>query len=675
MKAVILAGGFGTRLKEVVKDVPKPMAMIAGKPFLEHQIHALKEQGVTDIILAVHYMSEKIKSYFGKGIRFGVGITYSEEEVPLGTAGAIKRAERYIDDTFLVLNGDTYSGINLERFLDFHKAKRSNATVSLTKVKDSSQYGKITLKDNKIVNFGEKTEAGEGLINSGIYIFEPIIFDYIEPEKKNSLEREVFPKMVQENKLYGYVCDNYFMDIGRPETYFQFKKDILETMVMTPEESVREAMKKMSKNGIDLVLVNDAHKKFFGVANNRILKEYLLKGGNLEDCLEGAIIHDPIIAKIDDEESRISELLMSGINHLPILDKEGKVTDVRFRIEEIKSEVFPIIRGKAPLRISFAGGGTDVPHFFEKYGGVVINATIDKYCHATVTKRADSKIIINSDMHNEEVVLDCSKKLEYNGKFDIVKSVVNIVNPEYGFEIYLHNDIPPGRGLGSSASLAVLLTKILSELKGIKYSDDKIAEIAYNAEREELKIKGGWQDQYAAVTGGFSFMEFNGDKTLIYPLRLKEEIIEELNSRLLLCYVGKEHFSGELHKKQEKSFSEDEISVANNLNELKKIAIDIKDCLLSSNPEKIGSLLHESWMNKKTIDKEISNQKIDELYDIGRKNGADGGKLLGAGGGGYILFSYPPRRRNTLVRALEDSGGQILNFNFEFNGTRTWTAK
>lgn len=675
MKAIILAGGFGTRLKEVIRDVPKPMAMIAGKPFLEHQIHTLKEQDITDIILAVHYMPEKIKSYFGDGRRFGVDITYSEEEIPLGTAGAIKRAERYIDDTFFVLNGDSYSKINLEKFLDFHKAKRSTATISLTKIKDSSQYGSVILKENKISNFNEKTELGEGLINSGVYIFEPIIFDSINADKQISLEKEIFPKLVQENKLYGYVYDDYFMDIGRPETYFQFRKDILEDLVMHPEDTVRGAMNKISQNGIDFILINNKQQKFFGVANNRILKEYLLKGGNLEDELKIAAIHDPIIAKTDDEECKISELLMSGINHLPIIDQEGRVTDVKFRVEDIKSEVFPVIRGKAPLRISFAGGGTDVAHFFEKYGGVVINATIDKYCHATIMKRADSKIIINSDMKTEETILDCNKKLIYDGKFDIIKSVVNILKPGCGFEINFHNDIPPGRGLGSSASFAVLLIKILSELKGMKYGDDKIADIAYKVEHEELGIKGGWQDQYAAVTGGFNWMEFNGDKTLIYPLRLKEEVIEELNSRLLLCYVGAEHFSGDLHKKQEKSFLEDENAVANRLNNLKRIAIDIKDCLLLNNPEKIGTFLHESWMNKKSVTKEISNKKIDELYETGITNGADGGKLLGAGGGGYILFSYSPKKRNTLVKALEDKEGEILNFNFEFKGTRTWTVK
>ena len=171
MKAVIFAGGFGTRLKSVVKDVPKPMALIAGKPFLEHQIRFLKEQGITDIILTIYYMADKIKSYFGDGKRFGVDITYSEEEFPLGTGGAIKKAEKYIDDSFFVLNGDSYSQIDLKEFLEFHKSRKSNFSISLTTSKNFIDYGNVIIDGNKIVEFSEKAHSGNNLINTGVYIF------------------------------------------------------------------------------------------------------------------------------------------------------------------------------------------------------------------------------------------------------------------------------------------------------------------------------------------------------------------------------------------------------------------------------------------------------------------------------------------------------------------------
>lgn len=679
MKAVILAGGFGTRLKEVVYDVPKPMALVAGKPFLEHQIRFLRDNGITDIILAVYYMSDKIKSYFGDGTKFKVNITYSEEEIPLGTAGAVKKAQKYIDDTFLVLNGDSYSQINLAEFLEFHKSKKSNFTISLVKSKDSLNYGTTLLDGSKITAFCEKNQPcetnGEFFINSGIYIFEPKIFDYIEPDKNVSFEKEIFPRLSKEGLLYGFTYEGYFMDIGRPETYEHFRKNILESIIMKSEDSVRKAMENITETGIDLIFVVDEQRKILGVINDRIIKEFMLRGGGIENKISDAMIKDlDKIYKIGEDESKIKEFFSAGTRHVPVVDELGRLVDVRFRAEEIKSESFPIIRGKSPLRISFAGGGTDLPYFFEKYGGVVINATIDKYCHATLIKRADKKIIINSDL-GDELILNSKNELIYDGKFDLIKSIIKIMNPDFGFEIYLHNDVPPGRGLGSSASLAVLIVSLISYMCGVKYDDKKIAEIAYKAERDELNIKGGWQDQYAALTGGFNFMEFDKDKTLIYPLRIKEEMINELNNHLLLCYIGKSHTSGDVHKSQEISFKQNEIVLAAHLNDLKKIAVEIKDALLTNNLEKIGNLLNESWENKKKLDSNISNPLIDSLYEVGIKNGAYGGKLLGAGTGGYILFFISPKRRNQVTAALQRANGEIMNFNFDFKGTHVWSAK
>jgi len=367
-------------------------------------------------------------------------------------------------------------------------------------------------------------------------------------------------------------------------------------------------------------------------------------------------------------------MLLGGVRHLPVLDELGRIVDVKFRLEELKTGKFPVVKGKAPLRISFAGGGTDISYFFEKYGGVVINATIDKYCRATAVKRADHKIIINSDIDGE-FEINSKKDIEYNGKFDLIKALIKLMDPNFGFEIYIHSDLPPGRGLGSSATFAVLIASILNHFMEKKYDDYKIAEIAYKAEHQELGIKGGWQDQYAAVTGGFNFMEFTKDKTIIYPLKLREKVINELNHHLLLCYVGKSHFSGDLHEKQEENFREKEKELLENLKNLKVKAIEIKDSLLTNNIKKIGHTLNESWENKRKLSANISNPKIDELYGVGLKNGAYGGKLLGAGGGGYILFFYFPKKRNQLVKALENSGGEIMNFNFDFNGTQVWSFK
>ena len=674
MKAVILAGGLGTRLKEVVRDVPKPMALIVGKPFLEHQIRSLEKQGIEDIILAVHYGANIIKSHFGNGLRWSVNLTYSEEETPLGTAGAIKKAEKYINNTFFVLNGDSYSKMNLRDFLEFHQSKNSKATVSLVKkLDDSSHYGNAILKENKIIEFSEKNDNVGKFVNGGIYLFEPDIFNWIKEGKKTSLEEEVFPELAQRKELWGYPHSEYFIDIGRPETYLQFKKDFLETMTLGPENTIREALQKIIENENKLILVNDGEGKFKGVLPERIIKEYLAIEKSSPDEKVGNVYVEPDeIAKEGDEET-IKETLAKGVNHLPIINKQGKIIDVRFRSEEIREEPFPEISGKAPLRISFAGGGTDKERVFEKYGGLIISSTIGKYCHATIIKRADLKIIIDSDLE-DEVILNHGE-LKYNGKHDLVKAVTNIIKPDFGFEIYSHNDVPPGRGLGSSASFSVLIAKLIGEMQEESHSDYDLAKIAYEAERKELGIRGGWQDQYAAITGGFNFMEFNKERSIINPLRLKGPISSALNDRLVLCYIGKEHDSGEMHEDQDENLKQNEEHAVKRLSNLKRIAVETKNSLLTGDLDRIGELLHESWENKRKMGEYLSNQKIDELYEIGRDNGAYGGKLLGAGGGGYMLFYVPPRKRNNLVNALENESKEIMNFNFEFEGTQVWKSK
>ena len=430
----------------------------------------------------------------------------------------------------------------------------------------------------------------------------------------------------------------------------------------------------MAKSGINIILITDEQKKLLGVLTDRAIRDLILKGINLDDNIERVMIKDPITVKTTDPPEKISGLLISGINYLPVVDENGILRNVEFRSEKIKTESFPIIRGKAPLRISFAGGGTDVPYFFEKYGGIVINATIDKYCYATIIKRADSKIIIISDM-GEELIIGSKKDIKYDGKFDLLKATINIMKPDFGFEIYLRNDIPPGRGLGSSATLAVLVISLLSYLQDLHYDDYKVAELAFKAERDELKIGGGWQDQYAAITGGFSFIEFNKETNIIYPLKLKEDFIHELTEHLLLCYVGKSHYSADIHLSQEETFSKKEEEMVENLNYLKNLAKKIKDCLLTNELETMGKLLQESWENKRKLSSQISNSQIDYLYETGMKNGAYGGKLLGAGGGGYILFLHSPKKRNNLKKALEKAGGEILPFNFDFNGTKIWSVK
>lgn len=218
MEAIVLAGGFGTRLKEVVSDVPKPMAPVNGKPFLEYLIKDLGEKGIRHIILAIGYKKEIIKEYF-KNRYENIEITYSEELTPLGTGGAIKKALKSAKeaDVFIV-NGDTFFDVDLKGMKEFHTEKKSTLTVAVKEMKNFDRYGSLVIKENRIIEFEEKKKKAKGKINGGIYLIKKDLLNRIEKENFS------FEKKVLEDKRiekYSYKSKGYFIDMGIPEDYFK----------------------------------------------------------------------------------------------------------------------------------------------------------------------------------------------------------------------------------------------------------------------------------------------------------------------------------------------------------------------------------------------------------------------------------------------------------------------
>ncbi len=231
MKAVILAGGLGKRLKKVVRDRPKSMAPVLGKPFLEYQIKQLERYNIIEIVLCLGYLAYQIERYFKDGTKFDVNIRYAVEKEPLGTAGALKNAENYLEDeAFLVLNGDSYSEVDITKFIQFHKKKGGRGTILLTRVSQTQDYGLVKMDENKrITRFLEKPEKtlSSSIVNAGIYLLEPEVLNYIPQGKRTSLEREIFPYLLKKNlPLFGYLTSDYFIDIGTPQKYAQIQEDM-----------------------------------------------------------------------------------------------------------------------------------------------------------------------------------------------------------------------------------------------------------------------------------------------------------------------------------------------------------------------------------------------------------------------------------------------------------------
>jgi D-glycero-alpha-D-manno-heptose-7-phosphate kinase len=330
-----------------------------------------------------------------------------------------------------------------------------------------------------------------------------------------------------------------------------------------------------------------------------------------------------------------------------------------------------IFRAKAPLRISFGGGGTDLSPYVEEHSGCTLSCTIDKYCYATIMPRSHD-ITVHSLDYNFFAVYEPTQKLDYDGKLDLVKGVLNYMNIQEGAEIFLHSDVPVGSGLGASSTMTVALLGAANSWKQLTLTDYELAEIAYRVEREDVGIKGGKQDQYAATFGGFNYIEFFKDRTVVNPLRVEPAILNELQYRLILCYTGKRRVSAGIIEDQTQRYEAGNFDTVSALNTTKRLAMDMKNALLLGKIDDLGELLEEGWQAKRKFSNKISDPEIDEIHEIARKNGAIGGKLLGAGGGGYFLLLCEHDKWHKVTEAITRSGHKKVDFAFEFNGLQTW---
>jgi D-glycero-alpha-D-manno-heptose-7-phosphate kinase len=341
-----------------------------------------------------------------------------------------------------------------------------------------------------------------------------------------------------------------------------------------------------------------------------------------------------------------------------------------------------IIRSKAPLRISFAGGGTDVMPYLAEQGGCILGTTIDHYAYSSLKLTSEPIITVKSLDYDMTVKHNIEAPLPYDGNLDLVKSVINRLHLEQpdstkhkGIEVFLHSDAPPGSGLGSSSTLVVCLIALFRKYHNLPLTAYEIADLAYQIERVDMGIKGGKQDQYAATFGGFNFIEFHKDATIVNPLRIDPDILNELDYNLLLCYTGKTRLSSGIIDTQVQNYINKEAGVIAAMSELKELTIALKNALLQGKLDEFGDLLNEAWLNKKKMASQITTPMIDELYDTARKNGALGGKITGAGGGGYMFFYCPFGTKRQVAAALAQAGAQIVDFNFDFHGVQTWQVR
>ena len=332
-----------------------------------------------------------------------------------------------------------------------------------------------------------------------------------------------------------------------------------------------------------------------------------------------------------------------------------------------------IIRSKAPFRISFGGGGTDMAPYCVEHGGCVISTTIDRHIFINLRPREDKKIRIYSGNYQKDLLFDIGDK-DYSGDFEIFKGIVNCLDVKDGFDIIIYSELPVGSGMGGSSTLSVALIGAFNVYYKLGLSIHDIAQKACDVERIELEQKGGYQDQFAAAYGGFNFIEFTHE-TKVTPINTSQDMINELQYGLILCYVGGSHFSSDIQDEVLKGYIIEKKSYMETMQDLKDVAHAMKDVMESNSLENIyefGNLIHKGWLAKKSLSTKISNKSIENFYLISRKLGVLGGKLLGAGGGGHLLLFSEPSRKFKVIQELEKIGGKIVNFHFNPKGLEIW---
>jgi D-glycero-alpha-D-manno-heptose-7-phosphate kinase len=343
------------------------------------------------------------------------------------------------------------------------------------------------------------------------------------------------------------------------------------------------------------------------------------------------------------------------------------------------------IRARVPLRLGLAGGGTDLSPYCDQFGGAVLNTTIDRYAYAFIEPSDDGRVhFVAPDLEFEESVAPDLAALA-QCRLGLHAGVASRMVTQFGggvvrpMRVTSYVDAPPGSGLGSSSALVVALVEAFTALMSAPLGPYDVAHIAFEIERIDLGLAGGKQDQYAATFGGTNFIEFHtGDRVIVNPLRVAPAVLNELETSMVICFTGVSRRSEAIIVEQQRGMTEhaggaQSGDVLDSLHQLKADALEMKEALLRGQIPRMADILNRSWRAKKRTASGISTGRIESLYDLAFANGAIGGKVSGAGGGGFMMFIVPPDRRIGVVRALNAAGGTASGVHLTDQGAESWT--
>jgi D-glycero-alpha-D-manno-heptose-7-phosphate kinase len=327
-----------------------------------------------------------------------------------------------------------------------------------------------------------------------------------------------------------------------------------------------------------------------------------------------------------------------------------------------------VLIARAPVRISLAGGGTDLPSYYELHRGMVVSTSIDKYFYIFVTLNDTDSVQISSSDYRTFFRQRRGEPVLWDGDLSLPRAFLHHFGIDAGISLFLASEIPPGTGLGSSSAVAVALAKALSTLCRLSPDRAELAEIASFVEIEKLGMPIGRQDQYASAFGGLNVIRFGPDGTQVQPLHLPREVVDRLERRLMLFFTGSSRDAASILKHQQASTQRQESAIVDSLHQIKAMAQTTVELLQAGELDQFSDLLHESWLAKKRLARGISNPHIDEWYELARAHGARGGKLAGAGGGGFLLLYVEEQAQDRVTAALENSGLVRMDFRFDNGG-------
>ena len=456
----------------------------------------------------------------------------------------------------------------------------------------------------------------------------------------------------------------------------------LDRIVYGEETTIREVLDRFNKTaslteqrGFGLVV--DKNGVLTGVVSDGDIRRKLVKEMDLEYPVSKAMERDFVYATKDHTSHQILRLFDSRIVNIPLIDDQNRLVDL-YCYSSFRASAYAnpqIIRARVPVRVSFAGGGTDISSYINEVSAAVLSSTINKYCTASVIIRDDDEIHISSKDLDLKYTAKNFNEIEYGDDLDLIKAAVKIMQPDYGFDLETFAEFEPGTGLGGSSAVVVSVLGALNYFRNEQQLDIyQLADLAYQVERIEMKLQGGWQDQYATTFGGFSWIEFRQNEVVVYPLLLQKDTLLELEYNLMLFRLGGNRSSSNIQEKHIQNFGSNDRNMKS-FTDMVSLAIKMKEVLLKGEVKKFADLLHKSWMHKRKMNKGVTNDFVEDCYNTARDLGALGGKLLGAGGSGYLLIYASPLYQKRIKEVLAEKGVRQEFFKFSKNGLEVWSTK